>query len=457
MSAKLLRNFTLEDHGIRKMRIGDLNNDGLPELVFAQFYPMNREICGVTAVDLDGNVLWNHGTLLEECNWAYSDVPIQVVDWDGDGRNEVLYIRQAYYKTAHMWCYSKIGYVDMEDPTRYQLRQEPDLATESALEYEGDATLVILDGATGQVKKELPMPAPADDCIAFGHFDGTGKLNILVKDRYWNIWALDNDGQSLWHITDKQLKTGLGHYPAVGDVDGDGLDEVFLTDTLINSDGSILWRIPNVPNHHHDSAYIIDTIPEPRIVSGGDQVRMIKPDGEVVWAKDGGHLQVVFPGKFSTDPKHGPYQFLVWDQCPNAANYQDGCDLLNHGKPAGGQKTVIYDWSGNEIWSRRTENQPGFFAINWTGITDDIAWNLEPGVFRIQDIHGNEIETVRFVGADGAPSGEDCSLYSADLWGDSRDEMILYTNTRVNIFTNTALNNTRRHYNASGFNGPILR
>jgi len=457
MSAKLLHNFALDNHGIRKMRVGDLNNDGRLELVFAQFYPMNREICGVTAIDLDGNVLWNHGTLLDECSWAYSDVPIQVADWDGDGWNEVLYIRQSYYKTAHMWCYSKIGYVDMENPTRYQLRQEPDLATESALEYEGNATLVILDGATGQVKKEMPMPAPADDCIAFGHFDGTGKLNILVKDRYWNIWALNNEGDILWHITDKQLKTGLGHYPAVGDVDGDGLDEVFLTDALIDSDGTVLWQVPNAANCHHDAAYIIDTLPEPRIVSGGDQLRMIKPNGEVVWARDGGHIQVVFPAKFSTDPKHGPYQFLVWDQCPNAANYQDGCDLLNHGKPAGGQKTIIYDWYGNELWSERTADQPGHYVLNWVGSCDSVVRQMGPGEYRIQDLYGNELETVRFTDADGTPIAANCSHYMADLWGDSRDELILFSDNRVNIFTNTALNSMRRYYNTSDFSGAIAR
>ena len=107
MSYRCIRDLKIDDYGIRHLRIGDLNNDGYAELVLVQCYPMNREICAVTALDLEGNVLWQHGELLDNCNWLYSDIPVQVVDWDDDGCNEVVYVRQSYYKTAHMWCYSK--------------------------------------------------------------------------------------------------------------------------------------------------------------------------------------------------------------------------------------------------------------------------------------------------------------------------------------------------------------
>ena len=85
----------------------------------------------------------------------------------------------------------------MEGLSKEQIRLDPDLATERALEYGGNATLVILNGATGQVKQELTLPAPADDAIAFGYFDASGKPGIVVKDRYWNAWALDNSGKEI--------------------------------------------------------------------------------------------------------------------------------------------------------------------------------------------------------------------------------------------------------------------
>lgn len=65
MSDCLIRSFRVEDSGIRHLRIGDLNNDGYAELVRVQLYPQNREVCGITAIDLEGNVLWRHGEMFE--------------------------------------------------------------------------------------------------------------------------------------------------------------------------------------------------------------------------------------------------------------------------------------------------------------------------------------------------------------------------------------------------------
>lgn len=447
MSSRLISSFKIEDHGIRKLRIGDLNNDGYAEFVLIQAYPMNREICAVTALDQKGNVLWQHGELLEHCNWCYSSFPAQVVDWDGDGWNEVIYVRQAYYKSAHMWCYSKGDYVDKMNPTKKELRMDPDLATEQAFEYEGDAHLVVLNGATGEVKQEIPIPAPADDCIAICNFDGTGKPNLLAKDRYWNMWAIANDGTVLWHVSKEGLKADLGHWPAVGDIDGDGLDEVFITNTLIDSDGTILWQIPGVCGHH-DGAYILDDLPERRIVTIADKLRMITPDGKVLWEKDGGHLQVLNVGRFSTDPKYGPRQFLVQDHVPGAANYHDGIDLTNKGV-ACGQRATIYDWYGNKIWSEETSDRPGFGVMDWNGEHDSILRQTGSGIIEIMDIHGCVIETISFTAPEGGLCGGWVYWYPADILGDSRDELILFNDSTMNIHMNTTLHNTRRHCNSN--------
>ena len=101
---------------------------------------------------------------------------------------------------------------------------------ETASRYEGDATMVVLEGATGREKETFPLPAPADDCFLFADLTGRGRReDLVVKDRYWNIWGVDHRGKVLWQWTGSP-----GHFPAVADVDDDGKDEVFVGFALID-------------------------------------------------------------------------------------------------------------------------------------------------------------------------------------------------------------------------------
>lgn len=277
----------------------------------------------------------------------------------------------------------------------------------------------------------------------------------MAKDRYWNMWAIANDGTILWQITGKEMKVDLGHFPAIGDIDGDGLDEVFITNTLIDSDGTILWQIPDICAHH-DAAYILENVPERRIVTVADKLRLITPDGQIVWEKDGGHLQYVHVGRFSTDSGYGPYQFLVQDYVPGAANYHEGCKGYN--AQANSQRATLFDWYGNQIWSEETPDRPLFRAINWLGHCDSILRDGCNGKLDILDIHGNVIDTVAFVRPDGKPVEKELNCCAADILGDSRDELILFDETTVNIYTNTAVYNPRRLHNGlSLYQSPITR
>jgi len=456
MSHRLIKKFQMENHGIQKLRIGDINGDGYAELVFAQSYPMNREICAVTAIDLDGNVLWRHGDILDNCDYAYSDIPVQVIDWDGDGFQEVLYVKQAYYKSAKLWSYSKCRHVEIQNPSYDTLRFDRDLAAEFATEYEGTAFLMVLDGSTGEVKEQIPVPAPADDSFVFGLFDGTGELNILIKDRYWNEYALDHKGNILWHLNSKELHTHMGHCPAIGDIDGDGLDEVFISDTLYDHDGSILWKIPTVCCHH-DAAYILDDLKEPVIFTIADKMRMITATGEILWEKDGGHLQTAHVGRLFADEKYGPYQFLIQDQVPQATDYHTGCRMLEDGT-AKGQRTTLFDFYGNELWSEVTEDRPTYYIINWKGKYDCVLRIPRSGLVEIQDLINNTVEILEFETWDGTPFHDwwfDC--YAADILGDPRDELIMYCSDTVNIFMNTEAYNMKRHYNYSGYQPAVTR
>ena len=466
MSYKKIRSFDTAGFGGSNLRVGDLNGDCIPELLLVQNYPMNREISALTAMDLDGNILWQYGKPGVGGADNYSDLPVQIYDWDGDGMNEVLFIQQAKYKIADMWQYSTASRVIKEIKNQDEVRFDPDLASERAQEYDGDATLVILDGATGAVKEKITVPAPGDDCIAIGYFDGTGKPNLLVKDRYWNAWALNHEGKVLWQVTAEELGASLGHYPGVFDFDGDGLDEVFLTNTLLDSDGTVLFRIDAemTLDHHHDSVIAFTDVEEPRIITVADKMRCISATGEILWERDGGHWQQVIAGKFSADPKHGPYQFLGRNRAPEYPSYQVAWEYGRHARHIPGQVCTLFDWNGNIIWNMTDPVESSIRRIRWMEGLDCIAkipsyagptapeakLNEEYREVTIIDGTGRVVDILP--GAEGKVVS-DGGIYAADVIGDSRDELISYTGKQLVIYSNDRPARERRHYNFTLCNG----
>jgi hypothetical protein len=101
----------------------------------------------LTAVTLSEEILWQTGTPSKDNGRAYGDLPVQIYDWDRDGTNEGLYVRQATY-------------LDSPPPIAQNIR-------ERAPRYEATATLLVLDGRTGREKTRFALPAPADDSFLF--------------------------------------------------------------------------------------------------------------------------------------------------------------------------------------------------------------------------------------------------------------------------------------------------
>ena len=57
----LVSRIDVKDFGAETLRIGDLNGDGAPDLLFVQSVYGTREITCLTATSLFGNVLWQDG------------------------------------------------------------------------------------------------------------------------------------------------------------------------------------------------------------------------------------------------------------------------------------------------------------------------------------------------------------------------------------------------------------
>jgi len=464
----LLSAFATHEYGADTVRIGDLNGDGAPDLLFVQTYNeataagelacRTREIHCLTATTIHGDILWQHGqpSVQNGCNTG--DMPVQVYDWDGDGENEVLFIRQAKY--AEMYP---------GDPANYRGR---------AKRYEGTATLVILNGATGEEKLTLPLPAPADDSLVFADLTGRGRReDFVVKDAYGeNVYGISRDGKFLWHwhggtwavaahnmaqepkVFVDDPKCEAGHYPAVADIDGDGCDEVFIGYALIDHDGQVLFR-KDTDGHHQDAVYVVQLASgEWRLLYGNGGVTCLAVDGTVLWRnslvfEEGQH---VVAGRFRADSE---FQVAVIDR---------GAPRTPEGEPA---CLHLFDVeTGREIWRR--PQLPG----GWCAACMDIRWNQTSDLQELLVYKRNGLSLgldapIAVYNGDGeivdsfdvpeeileekdVPSGYPGDYYCsrADIWGDNRDEVLIIARNGVRIYANrralpipTLYNNTAYH------------
>lgn len=123
----------------------------------------------------------------------------------------------------------------------------------------------VRDGTNGFLFYEIPIPDPINYLgnrklprSTDNQFDNISPIRInqsrppgfFIKDRYWNIWAFDRFGNQIWH---RSLSTG--HNPLVVDVNGDGIDEIVASNTLLDArDGRIIWDL-GLEDHADDIQY----------------------------------------------------------------------------------------------------------------------------------------------------------------------------------------------------------
>ncbi len=421
----LVSRIDVKDFGAETLRIGDLNGDGGPDLLFVQSVYGTRQITCLTATTIFGEVLWQVGNPSTQNGRIYSDLPVQVYDWDSDGRNEVLYVRQARYA---------------EPPYNGGVRERAD-------RYEGHATMLILDGATGKEEATLDLPAPADDCFVFADLTGRGRRqDLVVKDRYWNMWGVTHTGKVLWQWTGS-----TGHFPAIADVDDDGRDEVFVGYALIDDDGRVLFE-SDPKGAHQDACYIVRPADgKYRLLFGNGGTHCLTPAGDRLWHQPMGESQHVVAGRFRTDSE---MQFAVVDRAPDPTHRRDqnAWAIL-----------YLYDLDGREVWRRQQEKGAWCIAtirINWNGAGKPHGVFVyghgqgRPAV--IYDGDGNIVETFPMAyPTDLAPADRPDAFYglTADVWGDSRDEVLLFNSRGACIYANARLLEIPTLYNETLYPG----
>lgn len=420
---KLWKQIDLQNFGTsRQVRFGHLLGDGSWQVVLAQ---MQKRVSGdaygfiscLTAIDLDGNVLWQHGEPSDSAHVlgkVAADMPLQVYDIDHDGADEVI-----------------VGW-------EFEIR--------------------ILDGRTGEVKRAVKTPiADEDDEAQFSvpfHTYAFTRLNpdgiricnlrgldkpsdILIKDRYCRVWALDDQLYTLWSYISP---TNTGHCPLPVDVDGDGCDEVLVGYRLLDSDGTELWHYPITEDHTDE------------IVAG----RWMPGDEKGYFACVAG-TQGFFIGDFygniiARDGIGHAQRVSVANYCPE----REGLEIAvtNFWGHQGG--IFLYGAHGESIWEMENEMNGNIIApVNWDG--DGVELILtNADAQRGGLLSGRGVRAVAFPD-DGHPT---LCCEVLDMTGDERDELIVWDYQRMWIYTQADGERAQTYrplkfptYNASNYRG----
>ena len=420
---KLWKKIDLKNFGTsRQIRFGHLTGTDEWYVVLAQMQKrVSRDAYGLisclTAIDLEGNVLWQLGEpsdKTEELGKVSADMAFQVYDIDGDGRDEVI-----------------VGW---------------------------DFEIRILDGRTGTIKKSAKTPFSDDDdadligvpyqTYAFERINPDGiricnfrgkerPADILIKDRYCRIYALDEDLNVMWKF---KSPTNTGHCPLPIDIDGDGKDELLVGYKLLDSDGQMLWSYPISEDH-------TDEIVAGKWMPGEDEGHFACVSGT-----EGFFIGDFYGNIVARDMVGHAQRVSIANYCPE----REGREIVVTNFWGHQGVIFLYDCYGNQIWEMENEMNGNILApVNWDGDgTELILTNADAKKGGL--LNGKGVRAVEFPD-DGHPV---LCCESLDLTGDERDELVVWDYHSMYIYTQDDCPKEQTYhpvqfpiYNASNYRG----
>jgi rhamnogalacturonan endolyase len=392
---RLWKKFSTNGFGAAsQVRFGDLNGDGVPEMLLAQnIQTVSKDafdqLCCLTAVNTDGKILWQSGKPGKNYNNSIltNDNPFQIHDVDGDGKAEVVCIR--------------------------------------------DFQIQILNGQTGKIKKwcwmpkASPLPAKhgdnvmrpyelmLGDSLFFINVSGNAnRQEIFVKDRYTNFYIFSNDLKLLWTGTGQ-----TGHCPYIFDA-GNGYDNLMIGYSLWDHTGKQLWSQDKNLKDHADSVAVVNMSVDPNA-----------PPQVYSTGSDEGYLRFDYK-----DGKITSHQMIGHAQASSIAKYRmdlPGLQLMMidfHWNPG---VVLLYDSEGNILKTGEPiHNGSKLLPVNWRGDGQEFALLSSDPVYGGM-VNGNLDRTVMFPN-DGHP---DLVAVPIDMTGDGRDDVVVWDDKSVWIYT----------------------
>ena len=365
------RSFDTRSFGTdQNIRFGDLTQDGNKEILFVRSAKSDKSISCITAMNLDGKMIWQYGDTLLAHEESGKELPVQIHDLDGDGEREVIFISQK--------------------------------------------RINLLEGSSGKLIRSLELPRSMESrSLQFGDLLGTGRDNcILISDNESVLLILDEKLQLLW-----ERDMVEGSLPLVYDMDGDGYDEVLAGYSVFDHHGKLLLNsgefIGDRCNGVCISELITGELSTPCLLyAAGDWgVIYVDFEGHILKQNILGHVKYLSVANFDMEsPGLEVVSSNAW-----------GSDGLVHISDASGKVRQLLTSSSG--LSRCV-------PVNWKGDGEEFfvisADSLSGGLF---DKYGEL--SVKFPN-DGHPSS---CYHVADLTGDTRDELLVWNQEKLWIYT----------------------
>lgn len=422
--------------------VGDLDGDGEYEIVVKwSSRPRDNAHAGKTdpviidAYKLDGSLLWriNLGQNIRE---GAHYTQMMVYDLDGDGMAEFA-------------CKTAPGTIDGQGKFVLLGNDDPkaEYSNEAGYIIDGPEYLTVFKGNTGAEIHTIPYNPPRGEnmkevwgdsksnrvdrylaCIAY--LDGIHPSLVMCRGYYTRAvlaaydlkegklherWVYDSGHKA----NPRKSAFGQGnHSLAVGDVDGDGYDEIIYGAAAIDHDGSLLY---STGLGHGDAHHLSDLDPDRPGLEFFD-VHEPYPNKAGVELRDAGTGELLFgrPTNFDIgrgmaadiDPKHRGFEF--WSLASDS----------------------VYNIKGKVI----STNKPSInFRIYWDGDLQDELLDHT----RIDKWNGNGVDRLvdfREYGAAAINGTKGNPCLSADLFGDWREEVVYFNREQADellIFTTT--------------------
>ena len=423
------------------MSCGDLDGDGRYELI-VKWQPSNAKdnaqsgYTGTTIIDaytLNGKKLWRIDLGVNIRSGAHYS-PYLVYDFDGDGKAELI-------------CKTADGTVDGQG--RVIGDAKADYRNKDGRVLDGPEFLTVFNGETGAAICTIDYPAPrtvrkldryaadgwgdnyGNRCDRFlacaACLDGKRTSAVFCRGYYTAVYvmALDFDGKNLklrWLHKSETPGEGLygegNHNLAVGDLDGDGKDEIVYGSAALDDDGTVLYRTglghgdalhlfsSTTPQDDSEKFYVFD-VHESKAAEYGMEVR--SAEGKILW---GVHAGFDVGRGLAADVDADNPGYEVWSYAT------DG----------------LWSLDGKKISDRRPSQN---FRIYWDGDLQDEL--LDRG--NIDSWKNGRLATFWKINHSKAINGTKANPnLQADLLGDWREEVILYNAenpAQINIFSTT--------------------
>lgn len=418
--------------------VGDVDGDGEYE-IFVRWEPskVNDNAGGYSGnqifdcYKLDGTKLWRIN-LGKNMNAGPHYNQFMVYDFDGDGKAEVI------LKTADGTVDglgNVIGNATVDYRNAYGWVQQ------------GPEYLTVFNGLTGAAMSTInyqPARGQVTDwgdnygnrqdrfVSAVAYLDGA-RPSLIVGRGYYNklvraAYDWRNGQLTLRWIFDSKLSTDVNnnayssqgnHQMTIGDIDGDGKDEIINGSSAINDDGKRMWTYGN---GHGDALHMTD-------------MDLDRP-GQEIWINLESESQYTPYGLRQYDAKTGTTNWGAVTTGDVGRSMAADIDPSRPGYEMWGSSGNLYDVKGNQI----STNKPTYnFGIWWDG---DLARELLDGTKLDKWNYVTNTLGRLFTIYQAAPISSNNGTKAnpclqADLFGDWREEMIFRRsdNTGLVIFT----------------------